>query len=77
MKEEKKIPISGVLALLKLRDPQWKDAKMEPKFKILYDGWRQAEMRKYNRNTQFFTDAWKRGWLSEADYYRFREYAMQ
>lgn len=77
MKKENKVLICSVLTLLQERDPDWKYARMVPKFKVLYDAWRQADMRKYKRNSQFYSIAWKRGWLAKADFNRFRKYAMQ
>ena len=43
------------------------------KFKILYDGWRQQGMRA-GRNGQFYSVAWKRGWLAQKDADSLREY---
>ena len=34
------------------------------KFRILYDGWRAQGLR-HGRNSQFYTVAWNRGWLSK------------
>lgn len=43
------------------------------KFKTLYDCWRQQGMRS-GRNTQFYTTAWKRGWISKRDAEDLRKY---
>ena len=43
------------------------------KFEVLYHGWRWEGIRN-GRNTQFFTVAWKRGWLSQKDADVFRKY---
>ena len=39
----------------------------------LYHGWRTQSVR-HGRNKQFFSVAWKRGWLSPKDADDFREY---
>ena len=77
MKSEKKVLITSALTALQLRDPDWKHPKMQRQFKILYQGWRQAELRAKRRTAMFYTRAWKRGWLSEADFVRFRKYVLQ
>ena len=43
------------------------------KFKTLYDGWRAQGVR-HGRNTQFYTTAWKRGWISKKDANSLRKY---
>ena len=43
------------------------------KFEVLYHGWR-TQCQRHGRNSQFFTVAWKRGWLSEKDADEFRKY---
>ena len=43
------------------------------KFEVLYHGWRQQGKR-HGRNSQFYTLAWRRGWLSEKDADDFRKY---
>ena len=77
MKQERKILISSVLNLLAARDPAWADVRMKKAFKTLYDGWRQAELRHKHRSNQFYTVAWRRGWLDKADFGRFKKYALQ
>ena len=37
------------------------------KFKILYDGWRRQGMRQKKHPASFYTQAWRRGWISEKD----------
>ena len=75
MKKEKKILICSVLNHLALRDPWWKDNRV--KFKELYDAWRQKELRQKRHSKAFYSLAWSRGWLPNADFERFRAYAME
>ena len=77
MKKEKKILICSVLNQLAQRDPEWKKAKMVPKFKILWYRWRQIELQQKRHSAPFYSTSWKRGWLPKADFERFKEYAMQ
>lgn len=79
MKKEKKILICSVLnQLAEKRDPFWKTSQNRLfKFKELYYSWRETDLRHKHRNPQFYTKCWKRGWMPEADFKRFREYAMQ
>ena len=77
MISEKKVLITSALTLLQERDPEWKKAKMCRQFKILYQGWRQAELRAKRHTGFFYTNSWKRGWLPQADFVRFRDYVLQ
>ena len=77
MKAELKKDITEVLTLLTERDPAWGRVKMLPKFKYLYDGWRQSELRRHVHSHIFYTNSWKRNWLPIDDWRRFREYALQ
>lgn len=77
MKKDNKKQISEVLDELCHRDPSWRHPKMAPKFKTLFDGWRTVELRHKIHSHFFYTMSWQRGWLPEADFQRFREYAMQ
>ena len=77
MKSEKKVFIFSVLTLLQERDPDWKQPAMIKKFKTVYDGWRQAELRAKLHTGFFYTKSWQRGWLPQADFIRFRDYALQ
>ena len=77
MKSEKKVLIISALNNLQLRDPDWKQPAMVKKFKTLYDDWRQKELRAKLHAASFYTKAWKRGWLSQADFVRFRDYVME
>ena len=77
MKNEKKVMIHSVLTALQQRDPEWKHKKMLPQFKVLYLGWRQAELRAKRHSGYFYTISWRRGWLPQTDFVRFRDYAMQ
>ena len=43
------------------------------KFEVLYHGWTQQGTR-HGRNKQFFSVAWKRGWLSQRDADDLRKY---
>ena len=43
------------------------------KFVVLYHGWRQQGIR-HGRNHQFYTFAWKRGWISQKDADSLRKY---
>ena len=43
------------------------------KFEILYHGWRRQGIR-HGRNSQIYTVAWRRGWLSPKDADDFRKY---
>ena len=66
MKSEKKVLIVSALNALQERDPDWKQPAMIKKFKILYDDWRQKELRAKQHAASFYTLSWKRGWLSQA-----------
>ena len=77
MKSEKKVSIYSALTLLQQRDPDWKQPAMIKKFKILYDDWRQKELRAKIHAASFYTRSWRRGWLSQADFERFRDYVME
>ena len=77
MKKEKKVMITSALTLLQERDPAWKHPKMQQQFKTLFQGWRQAELRAKRHTGYFYSISWKRGWLSQDDFVRFRDYAMQ
>ena len=77
MKKEKKVLIISVLNHLQERDPAWKHVGMLPKFKVLYDGWRQKELRAKIHSGFFYSKAWQRGWLPQADFVRFRDYVME
>ena len=77
MKSEKKVLIVSALNALQERDPDWKRPALSKKFKILYDDWRQKELRAKQHAASFYTLSWKRGWLSQADFVRFRAYVME
>ena len=77
MKSEKKVMIYSVLTLLQERDPDWKHPKMQRQFKFLYQGWRQKELRAKVHAASFYTLSWRRGWLPQADFVRFRDYVME
>jgi hypothetical protein len=77
MKSEKKVLITSALTLLQERDPEWKHPAMVKKFKFLYDNWRQKELRAKIHGPSFYTLAWRRGWLSQDDFVRFRDYVME
>ena len=77
MKSEKKVMIYSVLTLLQERDPDWKHPKMLRQFKFLYQGWRQKELRAKVHAASFYTLSWRRGWLPQADFVRFRDYVME
>ena len=77
MKSEKKVLITSALTLLQERDPEWKHPKMIKKFKTLYDNWRQKELRAKVHAASFYTLSWRRGWLPQADFVRFRDYVME
>ena len=76
MKSEKKVLIISALTLLQERDPEWKQPAMVKKFKFLYDNWRQKELRAKVHAASFYTLSWRRGWLPQADFVRFRDYVM-
>ena len=69
--------IWSVLNILQERDPEWKQPTMIKKFKVLYDGWRQKELRAKVHAASFYTLSWRRGWLPQADFVRFRKYVME
>ncbi len=77
MKSEKKVLIVSALNALQERDPDWKHPALSKKFKILYDDWRQKELRAKQHTGFFYTKAWQRGWLSQADFARLRAYVME
>ena len=77
MKKELKKDITAVLELLAQRDPAWVHAKMLPKFKVLYQCWRQKELKRTVHSHLFYTKSWQRNWLPIDDWRRFREYAME
>jgi len=75
MNKEKKVLIHSVINQLAERDPDWKHDKMLLKFKVLYDCWRAKELRHKRHSANFYTMSWKRGWLPQADFIRWRDYA--
>ncbi len=77
MKSEKKVLIISALNALQLRDPDWKQPAMIKKFKTVYDDWRQKELRAKVHAASFYTLSWRRGWLPQADFVRFRDYVME
>jgi hypothetical protein len=77
MNKDNKKPIVEVYNALCHRDPSWRNPKMYPKFKTLFDAWRTVELRHKIHSHLFYTISWKRGWLPKADFERFSEYAMQ
>ena len=77
MKSEKKVLIISTLNALQLRDPDWKQPAMIKKFKTVYDDWRQKELRAKVHAASFYTLSWRRGWLPQADFVRFRDYVME
>ena len=77
MKSEKQVLITSALTLLQERDPEWKQPAMVKKFKFLYDNWRQKELRAKVHAASFYTLSWRRGWLPQADFVRFRDYVME
>ena len=77
MKSEKKVLIISALNALQERDQDWKHPAMVKKFKFLYDNWRQKELRAKVHAASFYTLSWRRGWLPQADFIRFRDYALQ
>ena len=77
MNEEKKVLIVSVLNALEARDPEWNLPEVARKFKVLYQGWRQTELRAKRHTGFFYTNSWQRGWLPQADFIRFRNYALQ
>ena len=77
MRAENKVLIISVLNHLKERDPEWAHVKMLPKFKTLYQGWAEKCLRQHKRNRVYFSNKWKDGWLSKADFKDFLEYALQ
>ena len=77
MKSEKKVLIISAMNALQLRDPDWKQPAMIKKFKTVYDDWRQKELRAKVHAASFYTLSWRRGWLPQADFVRFRDYVME
>ena len=77
MKSEKNVLIISALNALQLRDPDWKQPAMIKKFKTVYDDWRQKELRAKVHAASFYTLSWRRGWLPQADFVRFRDYVME
>ena len=47
--------------------------KRNEAFHILFNGWRQQGIR-HGGNSQFYTCAWKRGWLASKDALDLRKY---
>ena len=77
MKKENKVMIHSVLSALQERDPEWEHPKMVKHLKTLFDSWRQKELRAKIHAASFYTLSWRRGWLPQADFVRFRNYVMQ
>ena len=77
MREEKKVMIHSVLTHLAERDPEWKKAYMVPKFKILWQSWCVYDRKHKMHSSYFYYKSGLRGWLPQADFKRFLEYAMQ
>ena len=70
MKDDRKVWIlATILAETQKRFPHI-DLR---KFLVLYHGWTQQQGR-HGRHKQFFSYAWKRGWLSDKDADDFRKY---
>lgn len=77
MREDKKVFIHSVLTHLAKRDPEWEKAQYVPKLKILWRAWCEHEYKRNMHSRLFYYRSWQRGWLPQADFKRFLEYAMQ
>ena len=71
MKKENKVYIlADIFAETQARYPHIDLRRM----KTLYDGWRTKGLRKKIHSPFFYSEAWKRGWLSGKDADSLREY---
>ena len=77
MKEEKKILIYSALNHLKDRDRAWGFPVMVPKFKTLYQCWAITCVRNKKHPKEYYIRKWRDGWLPDAEYLDFFNYAMQ
>ena len=78
MKKDKKILITSVYNLLCQSDPEWQIPYMkEVQFQALYDAWSTSDRKKGYHTNFFYSSSWERGWLPQADFRRWRRYAMQ
>ena len=73
MKEENIVCLAAIRREMQERFRFESRQKRNQAFETLYFGWRQQSRRR-GRNTQFFTYAWQRGWLSKKDAEDFRIY---
>ena len=73
MKEDMKVCLAAIRREMQERYPYESREKRNEAFKILYHGWTQQGTR-HGRNKQFFSVAWKRGWLSQRDADDLRKY---
>ena len=69
-KENKVYILADIFAETQARYPHIDLRRM----KTLYDGWRAKGLRQKTHSPFFYSDAWKRGWLSKKDADSLREY---
>lgn len=78
MNNENKYLIKTIYDELCFRDSSYKGLKnFQNRFKTLYEGWRQQGLRHNTHSRFFYTNAWKRGWLTAADWLSLRNYILQ
>ena len=64
MNDEKKVTIEEIFKGLQL---QMGDDYPFHKFQVGYGCWRQKGIRLRKHSAAFYTDAWRRGWMSKTD----------
>ena len=73
MKRKNRVYLAAIRREMQNRYRYESRKKRNSAFKVLYYGWRQ-QCRRRGRNSQFFTYAWKRAWLSIKDADDLRKY---
>ena len=73
MREEKRVYLAAIRREMQNRYQYESREKRNHAFEVLYHGWRQQEKRQ-GRSIPYLTDIWKRGWVSERDANKIRNY---
>ena len=73
MSKEKKICLAAIRREMQTQYQYESREKRNKIFETLYYGWRQQEKRR-GRHSAYLTEIWKRGWVSQKDAEKLREY---
>ena len=73
MKKDKRVYLAAIRRELQAQYQYESREKRNHAFEVLFHGWRQKGIR-HGHNSQFYTCAWKRGWIAEKDAADLREY---